>query len=65
MIKPKTTLNLAADRAASLMRIRNRSVVNGPLRNDLTVMVDGPEDGKFSLMPLRDANGFGYTFASA
>jgi hypothetical protein len=38
--------------ARDLMLIRNRSRRG---RTDLTVMVDGPGDGEFTVMDLRDA----------
>ncbi len=47
-----TTTNEAE--AVDAMRARNRAAVaNG--RSDMYVLVDGPEDGEFTVMPLADA----------
>jgi hypothetical protein len=49
------------DEARRLMVSRNRTRAD---RTDIAVMVDGPNDGEFTVMDLRDAveNGFMYTW---
>lgn len=48
------------DHAETIMRQRNRHATGDP-----TVMVDGPDEGQVTLMPLREAieHGFPYRWA--
>ena len=48
--------------ALEMMRLRNRSAERAGNYKTVCVMVEGPNDGDFTLMDLRDAvdAGFGY-----
>jgi hypothetical protein len=56
-MKMTTTTN--EDDARNLMLSRNRTRRG---RTDMAVMVDGPGDGEFTVMSLRDAIGGGFTY---
>jgi hypothetical protein len=48
-------------KASDFMRMKNRTQVGN---RNITVMVDGPDDLEFTVMPLKEAveNGFSYTW---
>lgn len=47
-------------KARDFMRMKNRTAVN-PSRS-LNVMVDGPDDLEFTVMPLREAIDMGFSY---
>ena len=50
--------------ARSRMKMKNECRKNAGNNNDLQVMVDGPGEGEFTIMPIKEAieNGFSYSW---